>query len=176
MKKIRHYKSLLPSTTYSLLPTRRRGTTLVEMLIVMGLVTAFALIGFVNLFGKRGQNDLNSTAQSIAALLREAESRSMVQTSSTSWGVHFENSTSTAPFYSLFASSTYSTSTAQGYYRLPGTVGYVASTLASGASLEITFAQLSGLASASTSIGIYLTNNPGNSSTISVASSGAVSY
>lgn len=153
----------------------REGTTLVELLVVIGLIAAFALVALFNLFGRKGQTDLDNTAQSIAALLREAQSRSMVQASSTGWGVHFENSTSTAPFYSLFASS-YGTSTALGYYRLPGAVAYVTSTLASGASLEITFAQLTGFASASASVGIYLANNPGSSSTITVASSGAVSY
>jgi len=43
-------------------------------------------------------------------------------------------------------------------------------------SLDVAFSQISGAASASTSIGLYLLNNSSQQSIISVASSGAVSY
>jgi prepilin-type N-terminal cleavage/methylation domain-containing protein len=154
----------------------KRGTTLIEMLIVVAIIASFALIGTISLFGRKNQGELNNATQGMASLLREARSRSTAQTSSTAWGVHFENSTTTVPFYALFSSSTYSTSVIESYYRLPTGVAYVTSSIASGSSTNITFAQLSGLASASTSVSIYLSTNAGMSSTISVASSGAVSY
>ncbi len=152
-----------------------KGTTLVELIIVVALISILAVFSFFTLLQRKGQNDFDNAGQSMAAMLREARSRSVSQSSSTSWGVHFENSTTTTPFYALFPGS-YATATIIGYYRLPTTVGYVTSSLASGASKEITFSQITGLASQSTSIAIYSLSNSANSSTINVASSGAVSY
>ena len=154
----------------------KNGTTLVELLVVIAIVGILATVTFLNLFGTRRQNELNSTSQAIVALLREARSRSTTQVSSTSWGVHFENSIATKPFYALFFSSTYSPATTVGYYRLPPSVGYATSSILSGSFKKITFSQLNGLASVSTSVSIYLLTSPSNSSTINIASSGAVSY
>ena len=85
--------------------------------------------------------------------------------------------TATPAFYALFKGS-YATGTGSWVSircRLRSHTGHT--TLASGATLDITFAQISGLASVSTSIGFYMPNeNTAFSSTIYVASSGAVSY
>lgn len=157
---------------------RRRkdsGTTIIELVLVIGLIGILATIFLVNLQGRKGKTELTTTTQQITALLREAQSRSVAQSSSTSWGVHFENSTTTIPFYALFG-GTYSASSRIGYYRLPATVNYSTSSLASGANREITFTQITGTASASSSITIFSTTDLSQSSTISVASSGAVSF
>jgi hypothetical protein len=100
----------------------------------------------------------------------------MAQKQSVSWGVHLENTTSPAPFYALFSSSTYSASVIMGSYPLPSAVVYDTSTIAVGASVNITFAQVTGLASVSTNIRLFIPNQSALSSTISVASSGAISY
>lgn len=153
---------------------QKKGTTLIELLIVIAIIAILISFSFLNLFGTRGQNDLKSASQQIVATLREARSRSVAQTSGTGWGVHFENSAN--PFYALFYSATYVSTTIIGYYSLPSDVGYATSDIAFGSFKEISFSQLSGLASASTSITIYLLTNPASSFTISMASSGAVSY
>ncbi len=153
-----------------------KGFTLIELLVVMGILVALSVITVVNLAGKRTDTDLVSATQQIATLLRQAESDSMAQEGGASWGVHFSNSTSTAPFYALFSGS-YATGTVSGQYPLPPTVAYVTSTLASGATLDVSFSQITGAASASTSIGLYMPKeNTAFSSTISIASSGAVNY
>lgn len=142
----------------------------------MGILIVLSVITVVNLAGKKTDTDLISTTQQIATLLRQAESDSMAQEGGVSWGVHFSNSTSTAPFYALFSGS-YATGTVSGQYRLPPTVAYVTSTLASGAALDVSFSQVTGAALASTSIGLYMPKeNTAFSSTISIASSGAVNY
>ncbi len=158
------------------MPSQEKGTTLAELLVVIGIIAILASVSFLSLFGTRSQNDLNGTSQEIAALLREARSRSVAQSSGNGWGVHFENSTTTSPFYALFFSATYGSTTTIGYYRLPSSVGYAGSSIAPGSFKDITFSQLSGLASASTSVSIYLLANPANSSAVNIASSGAVSY
>jgi len=154
-----------------------KGATLIELLIVISIIAVVSMVSLLNLLGRSAQTDLNNATEQIASLLREARSRSVSQASSTSWGVHFGNSTTTAPFYTLFYSQAYSTSTTIGYYKLPSGLAYATSSIPSGSSVDVTFAQLSGQASASTSVKIYITGKgSSNSSTISVASSGAVSF
>ena len=52
--------------------------------------------------GKRNSNDLSLTVSQVTAALREAQSRSLTQTQGATWGVHFSNTTTTAPFTTLF--------------------------------------------------------------------------
>jgi prepilin-type N-terminal cleavage/methylation domain-containing protein len=152
-----------------------KGYTLAEMLIVMAIVIVLSLVSLANFVSRRNQSHLTSTASTMAGLLREAQSRSVAQASSTSWGVHFENST-TSPFYALFA-GVYASSTNLGFYSLPAWVGYSTSSIRAGNWAEVTFAQISGAASGSSSMSIYLLrSNPEVSSTISISSAGAISY
>ncbi len=154
----------------------KKAFTLIEVLLSIAIMGVFAFLAASSILGRKSENDLQNTAKQIVALTREAETKSVIQASSTIWGVHFENSTATAPFYAIFNTTSYSSSTRYGYYRLPPNVGYVTSTLALGASLEVTFAQISGVASASTSFSIYLIQNPSHAVNIAIASSGAVIF
>jgi prepilin-type N-terminal cleavage/methylation domain-containing protein len=158
--------------------SHRAAFTLIEMIVVIGIVAAIVMVTVPNLLGKRNTGDLKNTATQIAALLRQAQNDSMAQKNGLSWGVHFQNTTATAPFYAFFSSSSsaYNASGIAGYYRLPNTVSYLTSTLSSGSSLDVVFSQILGSASASTSIGLYLISSSSQQSIISVASSGAVNY
>lgn len=154
----------------------KKGYTLVETLVVVAIVVVLAIVSMASFVTRRNQSQLSSTAATMAGLLREAQSRSVSQASSTSWGVHFENSVGTSPFFSLF-SSPYVSSSQVGHYPLPAGVGYVASSIGSGSSAEVTFAQISGAASGSSSIAIYLMqSSPLISSTITISPAGSVSY
>ncbi len=156
---------------------RRTGFTLIEIIAAVALLVAFiVLLRTANLFGGRNEADLNGATENIVALLREAQSDSMAQEQGVSWGVHLANTTTTTPFYALFASSTYATSAIAGYYRLPSSVAYATATLASGAAIDITFSQITGAASVATSVRLYSLGTASLSSTISIASSGTVSY
>ena len=165
------------TTHYSLLTTfrdpRRSGYTFVELLLVIGIIAILGAVTLVNLANPTGTRDVTSTAERIAALLREAQSRSVSQASSTSWGVRFDNGAS--PFYALYG-GTYATSSREAYYALPATVGFSTSTIAADGFIEISFAQRSGSPAGSSTVGIYSIRDPATSSTISVASSGMVSY
>jgi hypothetical protein len=134
------------------------------------------VVVLVNLAQRRLDTDLTATTQQIVTLLRQAESDSVAVEGGTAWGVHFANSTDTAPYYTLFSGSDYASATVEGYYRLPPTVAYRTSTLASGATLDIVFSPVSGALPASTSIGFYMPNeNAAFSSTISISAVGQVS-
>ena len=161
------------------LPTRaarRWGITMIEILITVAIAAILMGVSIVNLYGFRNRTDLSNTTRTIGAALREAQSRAIAQASSSAWGVHFENSTTTRPFYALFISTTYSATSTVTRAPLPLTVAYVTSSLALGAARDVTFAQLTGAPSASTSIVIAITGNGSASATIAVASSGAITY
>jgi len=156
----------------------RFGFTSIEILIVIVIIALLAGISIVNLAGRRSRTELIGTTQQIVALLREAQSRSVNQASSSSWGVHLENSTATSPFYALFANS-YSSSTHIGYYRLSRMVQYATSSLSLGSSTDVMFSQLNGVPLASTSITLELVSGGGPasmSSTIRVNMNGSVEY
>jgi type II secretory pathway pseudopilin PulG len=161
----------------------RKGFTLVELLVVFGVMIALGAVVFATLASRRTNADLTATTEQIATLLRQAQSDAIAQQNgavqgvSVSWGVHFSNSTSVVPFYALFTGAAYSATGTVGYYPLPLTVAYQTSTLATGATLDIVFAPIAGTASASTSIKLYMPKQSTIfSSTISVASSGEISY
>jgi prepilin-type N-terminal cleavage/methylation domain-containing protein len=155
----------------------KKGFTLIELLVVIALLVIIGAVVIVNLGGRRVDTDLVATTQQITTTLRQAQSDSMAQEGGASWGVHFSNSTSARPSFALFSGTSYAAGTVVGQYLLPSTVAYRTSTLALGATLDIIFSQISGAASASTSIGLYMPKeNTAFASTISVASTGAVSY
>jgi len=153
----------------------QKGFTLAEMLIVIAITVILAVVGLINLNSRKSPTELSNATKQIGALLRQAQSDSMANAQAVPWGVHFANATNTSPFYALFRTS-YSTATTQGYYRLPPTVTYITSTLASGATLDVLFTQISGAASVSTTIGIYTLGQSSKSSTIAVSSIGTVTY
>lgn len=156
------------------LSLRKKGFTLIEVLLTVAIMAILAVIAVVSLNGKKNSNDLSSTASEVTALLREAQSRAVTQVQDASWGIHFSNATATAPFYALFYSS-YGPTTTVDYYRLPSDVAYVSSTLPVGESLDVIFSQISGMASASTTIGFYnIAQSSLPSISIAVALSGAI--
>lgn len=150
------------------------GFTLIEIIVTLGIFILLGGIVLVNIAGRNTQTNILSAQEQIGATLREAQADSVQQKNGDSWGVHFENSTSVAPFYALFYTS-YSTSTVVGGNTpLPTSVSYNTSTLASGATLNVVFSQVSG-ATTSTVIGLYMPQQS-YSSVITITSSGLVSY
>lgn len=145
-----------------------------ELLIVIGIVAVLSSIVSLGIVNFRKKADMDSVKAQMVSLLNEARSRSVSQEDGESWGVRFVNSSS-APFYALFK-ATYSASTERGHYRLPTNVSYASSTFPVDTEKEIMFREISGFASGSPSINILQVVYPFTSSTISVSSSGVITY
>ncbi len=145
-----------------------------ELLVVIGLIAAVAITALVVLGNRRSASEVNAAGERIAALLREAQSRAVGQASSSAWGVHFDNTDPNTPFYALFAGM-YSTSSRQSVYLLPTSAKFSTSTLAEGSIAEVTFAQITGGATGSSTIMLESRSDRNVSSTITITSAGSIS-
>ncbi|MGC8775799.1 MAG: pilus assembly FimT family protein [Minisyncoccia bacterium] len=158
-----------------------KGFTIIEILVVIVLTIIIALIIFPNFYNKKNKSSLDLTTRQIAAILNEARNKAIAQSEDNYWGVYFENSTSTTPFYALFKSTIYSTSTALKRYTLPSLIVYNPSSIPLGSSTTVIFNKISGTVQNITSTKtIYLNLLQGNSiiatSSIIINISGLIDY
>src|SRR5258708_2851044 len=152
---------------------RRDAFSMIEILVVIAigiLLTAFTLLNFV---GKRSHADLDSGANEMISVLRDAQGRSVTQSLGTAWGVHLDNS-GAAPFFSIFNGAAYATTTQSGFYRLPSDVCYSNSSLPKGQNLDVTFAPITGTPSVATSVILELRTDCVNGGTLLATSSIAI--
>jgi prepilin-type N-terminal cleavage/methylation domain-containing protein len=157
----------------------RSGYTLIEVLSVIAIVVVLGAVLLPSLRGNRAGKELTSTAQEAATLLREAQGKALSESSSTSWGVLFDNTVSSTPFFVLFSGTATSYATTTSRIILPSRVRYAISSVAVGTSTLITFAQGSGRTATTTSIRFELTEGTtgtATSATVMVNSFGAVSF
>ncbi len=154
---------------------QRNGFTVVELMVIIGLMAIIATFAFSQLSGRRGSLDLSTTTQKITTALKDAQTKAITNERESDWGVRFVNNGNGNSFFAVYAQS-YQTSTVVIRYGLPATVSYETSTVASNSFRDIIFYRLSGNPSASTTITIKSTIDGIGSSTVRVASSGLISY
>lgn len=155
---------------------RRRGFSLVELLVVIGIVVSISGIAILSLSGRSSETDLNNAVNQISVTLREAQSRSISQSEGTQWGVHFANTSApTDPFYAMFAGSQYSVSNERTHNKLPKGVAYSTNDVAQGGTKDVVFSQITGKPNVPISIALYLVDDPQTTLTVTVnATSGEV--
>ncbi len=174
-----------------------RGFTLIEMMIVLAIIVIIGTTVTLNLFGNRSHADLTNTAKEIATTLRQAQSDSLSSEQGGAWGVHFDNTSSTQPYYSLVYTSSTNIGggltggssgsgfviTTVGQYNLPADVCYASSSIAIGSSTNIFFSEVSGAPSATATIVLDLvfgggcpSVTGGSSSTITRSESGELFF
>lgn len=151
----------------------RNGFTILELIVVIGIIATVAIIALPSLLGQKNQNVLTTTDQEMVSALRLAQAQAVDQLLDVPWGVHFVNATNTNPYTIIFAGSSYASGTPYTYSALPKNVGFVTSTLPIGSSMDVVFASISGAAT-TTQIGLYLLSQPSLTFTIQVSSSGFI--
>ena len=129
----------------------RLGFTLLELLIVIGILSVLSVAG-VGYYRNTIQNiQVDETAKNIISTLRDARSRAIAGQSSYNWGVNFVNSSTPNTFYyELFSTPTdYNSAsmTIDSTYYLPGTLTF--SSPGSGATTTILFNKITGAAATS---------------------------
>ncbi len=170
----------------------RRGFTLVEFLIVIGLVVILSAIGLINLYGRNQSERFHSAVLRLAGTINEAVDNSKTlknisidspSFSNTYWRVEFKPSGCPGgPGYSLVFDDGLQDFN-YGKYVLPEGVDYDKDftpglTSSCSSNKTITFYRNTGMPAnvASATLKIYLISNPAISSTISISSLGQVIF
>lgn len=130
----------------------RKGFSLLELTIAIGIMAIIASAGSLLLTRSRASSEVKTAGIRVTALLRQAQQSAIQRASSTSWGVRFDNTTTTAPSVVMFASSTYATSSVVSTYALSSRVRFATSSIAAGATRDIVFAVGTGYPTATSSI------------------------
>lgn len=149
------------------------GFTLIEVIISLGIIGILAsgfTLGLSNFLNSR---TLTDAANGIAATLRNAEVRAASGENNSSWGVRFVNNAVNPDYYQLFYGPSFASGTLVSKTYIPSRVQL--SNPASGATLDIIFAQTTGLPNAAASVTIQLISNPSSLLAVSVNSLGAIS-
>jgi len=152
----------------------KNGFTLVELLIVIGIIAIVSVTATFNIFSYRGQQELDLTAREIVVSLRNAQDRSISQESGSRFGIHFENPSGDQGFYDLFSGPTYATGTIISKTSLRSIIQFSDPT--SGNNKDVIFAPVTGLPNASTTIIISLKRDASVNKTITINSNGQISF
>lgn len=151
-----------------------KGFSLFELIISITIAMIMTTLVSMNLFGYRGQQDLNLSVQEIATILRSARDKSITQESAAVWGVHFQNSASDDSFYDLFSGQNYASGTLVARATLRQSIQF--QDPPSGNNKDVIFSLLTGLPNASSTIIISLKNDSSVFKVITINSNGQIQY
>ncbi len=152
----------------------KKGFTLVELLIVIGILVIVISSTFIIQGGLLADTYLNTNTEKIIQTLRLAQMRSITRVKDSSWGVYFdEDSGGTDDKFVLFQGSDYATrdSSYDIVSELPNIISLSNISL-NGAGDDIVFDELTGETSNYGSL--QISDNLGNSYTISSNSKGVI--
>ncbi len=116
----------------------RKGFTLLELLISVGILALIGTLSLVSFINSRNIRDLVTSGQNILSVLREAQSRTLAREDNSVWGTRLEQNR-----FILFRGSSFAASTSTQTYNLPSGIEIVNINL-SGGGQEITFGRLDG--------------------------------
>lgn len=151
-----------------------RGFTLIELIIVIGIIAIISVVATLNIFSYREQQDLDLTTREIVVALRNAQDRSISQESGNRFGIHFENPSGGQSFYDLFSGTTYATGTIISKVTLRSSLQFFDP--GSGNNKDVIFMPVTGLPNASTTIIISLKRNSSVLKTIIINTNGQIQY
>lgn len=142
----------------------QKGFTLVEILIVIGIMAIVSTTGFLYLGSSDPALRLTHNAESMVALLRSAQERAINQEGSVRWGVYFKNELNGPSTAQVFKADEDLVDT-PGYQDIPGMGlektatgrGVQFSLPAEGASIFVLFNQRTGTTDTATGISLTTT-------------------
>ena len=151
----------------------KKGFTLIEILLTVAITASLATILFIFSYSLKTQKDLDGAINSVAAVVRDAQQKSITQEEMKKWGVHLEKNS--IQIYDLFK-DIHLTANVLAQYSLPPSLEFD-STGWSGLSKEIVFTQVDGLpTNGQNVIIIRILNDPTTAKQITISANGTVSY
>ena len=149
--------------------TAKRGFSIVEILLVIGIMAIVATI-IIFSFSTLNQNYiLEGAAQSATALFKDARSRTLSAKGNFQYGIHIASTSITLFPGSVFVSGNPSNE----ILTFPQSVAIGTTTL-SGVDFDIVFSRLKGIPSQFGTTSVYLLNNPSKYKNILVRESGLI--
>ncbi len=151
----------------------QRGFSLIELVAVVGIAMVLGTVAFIYVGGRQGTSELDASVSQIVASLRQAQQNALASASSTPWGVHFDNTTSTTAYFALYASSTWSPAAEVSRASLSSRISYDTSSLDVGQTRDVLFEQGTGRVATTTSI-VVRVNTSDRAYQIDISPSGLV--
>ena len=146
-----------------------RGFTLIEILIVISIFAALAVIGITSLSSFRDTVELNALTEDSASLLIDARSRTLSSKEQSQYGVHFESDKMI-----LFQGASFSSSDPLNEETaIPSSVEIV-DILLTGGGVDIIFERLTGETMQNGTITVRLKSDISRTRTITIISTGVV--
>lgn len=151
-----------------LLNLSEKGFTLIEMIIVVGILAILLILSFAVIQLFTGQVNLNTTSQQVLSALQLARNRTLSSTGEMQHGVHFETSK-----YVLFEGSTYNAMDPDNQEFNLSTVEIYEINISGGS--DVVYDRIRGTTSNNGNVKIRLTADTTKTETILVNSSGSIS-
>lgn len=146
----------------------RRGFTLAETLVVVGILALFGAAILTSFSSSRTQNELSTTSQNIISTLRLAQAKTLGGEENSAWGIHLEQGQ-----YALFRGASFSGSPAIEPHPLPSSLEITGINLAGGGS-EVLFKRISGATDQSGTFTLRARASASQSVSVSIDASGKV--
>ncbi|MBI2426734.1 MAG: prepilin-type N-terminal cleavage/methylation domain-containing protein [Candidatus Kerfeldbacteria bacterium] len=148
-----------------------KGLTLLEILVVLGIIGVLITFGTLNLREYQRVSEVAQSAEDLSTVLREAQSRSMAVVDRLPHGVHIETSNST---YVLFSGATFNMGDpANRTYTLPTSVEFLDPSLADGGT-SVLFLQLTGSTDTYGTVTLQSKTNSTMTRTITITNEGKI--
>lgn len=89
----------------------QKSFTLVELLIVIGILAVITAFGAVNLISFKMKKNFDLDVEKITQAIKSAQEKAIAQENSQGWSIRFTNSASSDDYFEIFPGTTYSSST-----------------------------------------------------------------
>lgn len=160
------------SIVYSL-KSKVHSFTLVELLVIIGIIIILIAIAVPNLSFFQRESELINNSEEIINILKLAQNKTLASENASQWGVYFDNTTLPHQFI-LFKGGSFSSrdSAFDENHKLPETIEISQINLAGGK--EVVFNRISGETNQAGNLTLRLISNPSKTQTIYIDSSGQI--
>lgn len=144
------------------------GFTLLESLVVIGILALIGVAGLASFVSSRNTRDLSSAGQNVLSILKVAQSKALAGEVNSEWGVHLEQAQ-----FVLFRGPTYAGAPYTEVFPLPGNIEIVNIALFGGGS-DVIFKKIDGRTAESGTLTLRVRNAVNIAFPITIDSSGKV--